>query len=243
MEYSYKDDLRMGYLADLYCEIAMEEFYEATKLYELLRKNNFSRKLKYEENELNKHVLKTIVFSAMTVESFLNNYVAVCIGDSEFYQNFDKLTPLSKLQLIVKFIFKCEYDSSKSYHSYLKRLFSLRNDYVHNKSSSLHLSQEEWSEIVSEVISDYFNDSPNRVKSEDRSLNKAEITDDYNDAVIALRAIKELALFFDEHDNNVQAFQQLFHPEILINRSQKEKEYKTAVFSKLNIKAEDYYEV
>ena len=52
-----------------------------------------------------------------------------------------------------------------------------------------------------------------------------------------------MSLLFDEHDNNVHAFQQLFHPDKLIDGSQREKEYKTAVFSKLNIKAEDYYEI
>ena len=170
----------MGYLADLYCEIAMEEFYEATKLYEFLRENNFSYKYKCEENELDKHVLKTIVFSAMTIESFLNNYVATCIGDSEFRENFEKLTPLSKLQLIVKFIFRCEYDSSKSYHSYMKRLFYLRNDYVHNKSSSLNISHEEWSKMVSEVISEtvseYFKYFPFHPPEKDCSLDKTEIT-------------------------------------------------------------------
>ena len=86
----YPEGARNNILAGMYCEIAMEAYFHATKYYQIIRENNYSAFSGYELSEMNKYIVKTVVFSAMSIESFLNDYAAACLGDSEFYSNFDK---------------------------------------------------------------------------------------------------------------------------------------------------------
>ena len=96
----------------------MRNYYWAKKSYDTLDKTDYENYL-YVLDEIHKYTISTVVFSAMSIEAFFNNYAASCLGDEEFYDNFDKLSVISKFKLIAKFILKEDIDKTQSYYLYL----------------------------------------------------------------------------------------------------------------------------
>ena len=85
--------------------------------------------------------------------------------------------------------------------------------------------------------------SKEELSEESWSFDKDEIDTDYKGATNALKAIKEIALYFDKNDASQIAMHRLFHPLGLQLGSEKEKEYKAMVFSELGIKVNENYEI
>lgn len=193
---------REGAFTHKYCEIAMESYYQAMQAQERLKKLNYSQ---IDDDgdywRMNKNIITTVVFSAMAIESFLNDYAAACLGDKEFYENFDRLSVMSKLQLIVTFIMHAEMDKSKIYYSLMKALFSCRDKFVHNKSKKMKFqgyTKEELDQIERwQEENDYVPEEP--------VYDAQDIAKDMRMGRDALRAMRELAAFFDAHDENICA--------------------------------------
>lgn len=229
---------RMNCFAGTYCEIAMESYYEAFICYDDISENDFSGEKIEELLKMEKAVVKTIVFSAMCIESFLNDYGASCLGDSEFYGNFDKLNPLGKFQLISKFILKKDIEKDKSCYSLFKDLFHLRNEFVHNKSkeSDFHgfSSLEECVDFYQGLM------NPEEIL-EIPPIDKLEADSDMRKAFNSLKAIYELMKYFDENDSCCFAVERTFRTSGILLGSEREKEYKKYIFSKLNMKIDDRY--
>lgn len=114
-----------------YVRIAVEKYHA-----EKQAKLKFETRVEADASlqELKQNSIVSIVFSAMCIESFLNEYASACIGDSEFYGSFDTLSPEGKLMLISRFLFGMNLDKSQALYSCFKRLFKDRNQLVHNKS-------------------------------------------------------------------------------------------------------------
>ena len=104
--YYQRYGIRMQGFYSHYAEIAIENYYQAKQQYAELKSENFPSFEGYTSFEIETKIMITIVFSTMAIESFINDYISVCIGDDEYYKNFDRLTILGKLQLIVQFIYK-----------------------------------------------------------------------------------------------------------------------------------------
>ena len=116
-------------------------------------------------------------------------------------------------------------------------MFTLRDSYVHNKSTSFdtggHATLEEYLDYAQEAYKE-------ELSEESWSFDKDEIDTDYKGATNALKAIKEIALYFDKNDASQIAMHRLFHPLGLQLGSEKEKEYKAMVFSELGIKVDEF---
>lgn len=232
---------RENCLANDYCEIAMESFFEASVNYSIIKENNYTIYKSKEYHIMESKAIISIVFSAMCIESFLNDFAASSLGDSEFYDNFDRLSVIGKFQLISKFILNVEVDKRKAYYCYLKRLFKLRDAYVHNKSKKSEFqgyTQEEIKEINKSMkeTEDFWDFDKYTLPIDD-------IENLMKDALEGLKAIYHLALFFDENDSNVYAVIRLFHPSALLYVKDRQKEFREFVFRKIKLKAEDYYEI
>ena len=182
----YPDGGRVNVLYPTYCDIAMRAYYEASLLHEKLKAKHYSGECFDDRLLLEQKIIITIVFSAMSIEAFLNDYAAACLGDTEFYENFDKMSVLSKFKLIAKFILKTDIDKSKSYYSYLKILFSLRDSYVHSKSKEASFKGYTIEEI--EERDAFFEEMG--IKWEDSSLNKDDICNTMRQALNSIKAIK-----------------------------------------------------
>lgn len=74
------------------------------------------------------------VFSVMTIETFVNDYLAVCLTDDFYYSNLDKLNLLQKIEILFSLVWKIPIDKSKSLYKNLKEIIKKRNQFVHTKS-------------------------------------------------------------------------------------------------------------
>lgn len=203
----YPEGGRTNGLYGCYFDIAVDNYYEAQKNMEIIRENKYAYDCLAQRMKLENYLLVSVVFSAMAIESFINDYAAACMGDEEFYNNFDRLSPLSKVQLIAKFIFCKDLDKSKECYSCLKFLFKKRDGYVHNKSHSCKLmgySKEEIREIEDARKAGLIEEI-----SEPYPMNKAEIESTFREGTLAIKAVRELARFFDEHETSVYATNRL----------------------------------
>ena len=81
----YPDGGRQNYNAILYSDIALRNYARAK---EQLAEVDFSYD-SYEDDLpydlIYEYAIATIIFSAMCIEAYLNDYAAACLGDKEFY--------------------------------------------------------------------------------------------------------------------------------------------------------------
>ena len=93
----------------------------------------------------------------MTLEAFFNDYAAKKLGDKFFYENFEILRPMGKLQLIAKFILKADVVKGTTLWNLADSLFRERNKYVHSKSEDGHdlgMTEDEYKEFLAFVETD-----------------------------------------------------------------------------------------
>ena len=242
MQYKFpKYYARENCFASDYCEISMESFFEASANYSVIKENNYTIFKTKEYLIMKSKAIISIVFSAMCIESFLNDFAATSLGDAEFYDNFDRLSAIGKFQLISKFILNVEVDKSKVYYCYLKKLFKLRDAYVHNKSKKSEFQGYTEEEI--EEINKLKNETEDIWDFDNYTLPIDDIEKLMKNALEGIKAIYHVALFFDKSNSNVNAVNRLFHPSALLYVKDRQKKFREFVFEKIKLKAEDYYEV
>lgn len=232
----YPQHLRENFYAGTYCEIAMESYYQAKKLHDIIKKEHYILSSVHDIFDMDKKSIITVVFSAMCLEAFINDYAAACLGDPDFYDNFDKLSTISKLQLIAKFIWKDDLDKSQAYYCRLKRLFKERDAIVHSKSHLAKyqgLTEDEFKQYVSQKL-----ERADNVGYEDDTFKKEEIDQVIKTALDSLKAVYDIAKLFDAHDSNVYAVSRLIHPKGVYWGETAEKQYKSVVLPALGIKVE-----
>lgn len=231
----YPGGPRLNCFAGMYCEIALESYYNAMISYGRIKDAEYSWDAWSEYYAMEKSIISTIIFSAMCIEAFFNDYAATCLGDSDFYDNFDKLAVLDKFELIARFILKSKVERSKSYYSRLKSLIKNRNLYIHNKSKNVDIK-----ECTLEELQAFEEASPIcEFECEQPKLNSAEIKNDMRIALDALKTIHEVAVYFDERDENIFATTRIFGNSGFF-QSESEKQYKSAVLPLLGIKVISY---
>lgn len=146
------------------------------------------------------HVI--IVFSAMAIEAFINDYLATCFSDELYYDNFDKLNILQKIEIMFSVIWEDAFDKSKSLYNYLHDLLKRRNSFVHSKSKKF---TEKWLMKNSKEI-------PIMDRTNGKPFEAAELTITLNEIIgwlkKSLDSIKSFYLLcqaVDEHDDNRHA--------------------------------------
>ena len=206
----YPDGGRIGFFVSHYGEIAMEHYCKAKRCVEAFRAANY-RELSLPEHmreEFERSVMISIVFSAMAIEAFVNDYGASTAGDDFFYDNFDRLSTLGKLQLIAKFILHRKIDKGEALYSHLKVIFNARDKLVHSKTRSAREYFEKCGyEFGSETERDVWEKFD---LSDEPLLDKEEITNDFEICRIGIKAMRELAYFFDRSDEGAIAVVKLF---------------------------------
>lgn len=190
----------------------MENYYYANENLKESQKFDYQCAERFEAHlKLEKHVMISVVFAAMCIESFFNDYAAACLGDKEFYDSFDMLSPEGKLNLICSFILKNKIDKGKSYYCRLKELIRARNDLIHNKSKKLILDDRfAYTEEEYEALE---KPEPDEVSLREwiREENK-ENEDTVRSARNAILALKEIAMLFDSIDPSAVAMARIFGP-------------------------------
>ena len=194
-----------------YGNILLEHLFDSydylEKLKKLDKKTNSYDEFSNIKNRIKFNYIEIIVFSIMCVEAFLNDYIASCILDENYYNNFDMLNVLSKFNLIVQFIFKDDSDKSEKCASMLKGLNKKRNNLVHSKSNDAshvaYHSLEELEEAKSEMNID---DCLDNMMTQD--INSCFYL--FNESKQAIITVVELAKYFDYQDIDSHALFRIF---------------------------------
>ncbi|PKM62328.1 MAG: hypothetical protein CVU97_05900 [Firmicutes bacterium HGW-Firmicutes-21] len=191
-----------------YLDIAIKHYQQAKNMFIILKTIDNTERDPSSEHQMYDEIYISIVFSSMAVESFLNDYAATCLDDDFFYDNFDKLSVISKFCLISNFILNVKVDKAKSYYFLLKELERERNLLVHNKSKSashLGYTKDEYLEIKKQkeegLLPEYL------------QINLIEIKKDLLKAFKGIKCLYEITLFFDKYDINIWANKRLFRPD------------------------------
>ena len=129
----------------LYCDIAMEEYYDALQLHSALNAAEWhlapgiDRKA---PERLKKKIITAIVFSAMTAEAFINNHLAIRLGDKAFksYNNAN-YHYYDKIEVIMLDILKQEDYTSLEWYKGIRSPFDKRNRLVHSASKEMTVEE------------------------------------------------------------------------------------------------------
>lgn len=208
----YPASVRFDCMYSDYAHIAMEHYYEAKeRLKKIQEMDGISDLWTAECIKLQRNVTISIVFSGMCIESFLNDYAAACLGDREFYDSFDNLSPEGKFTLICSFILKHKIEKDKLYYCRLKELIKARNERVHNKSKGNDPPQREIDvqtnieEFPEHILCPEYE---KKIVKEEFQAHKKAVQLAHN----GIEAIKEIALLFDRLDPSAWAIERIFFP-------------------------------
>lgn len=186
--------IREGCLAWKYSWIAMVHYANVKESADrLMSKEGLDSDIFLLSNKANENAIVTVTMAAMALEAFFNDYAACRFGDKFFYDNFEGLRPIGKLQLISKFFFEREVDKGKLLYQRLDKLFKLRNSYVHNKSRTV--SGVGMTEVEIKKMEEIDPDISWILPEEKEFVKKVA-----DDARNAISAIYETAKYFEEHD-------------------------------------------
>ena len=211
--------MRIGCNAMLYCKTALENYLAASSCIQDMKdaaKELDMEAFQKQEDQLHGSLATCIVFSSMCLESFFNNYLAACLGDELYHDNFESLNEIQKLELICSFIFGSPLDKSQAIYCYLNETKKLRNDLVHNKSVSFNFKKHIADAPM--TVKPLSMENPDEQLQEmfDRLL--VEYTKDIKAAHKAIKLIGMIAYCFDENDPNVHAKSQLFMFSSAVNK-------------------------
>jgi len=211
----YPEEGRIGFYISDYGEIAMAHYCEAKRCIEAFRAADF-RELALPEHAASRFyrsVMISIVFSAMAIEAFVNDYGAACTSDDFFYDNFERLSTLGKLQLIAKLLLHTEIDKSTALYSHLKVIFGARDKLVHSKTrSAREYFEKRGYEYGSESERDVWEGFD---PAKEPILDKEEIANDFEICRVGIKAMRELAYFFDRLDESAIAVVKLFGVDLI----------------------------
>ena len=200
---------RKEYAVSHYSWISMLHYWEAKNIYEKLSCLNYMCGEAIElETTLTNSSIVTVTFSAMALEAFFNDYAAKNLGDKFFYENFEILRPMGKLQLIAKFILSADVAKGTTLCNLVDSLFRERNNYVHSKSKDaydLGMTEDEYKEFLAFAETDEGKELLSQPSEIDMTTPQAML----QSAFYALCALREVGKFFDEHDDEKAALARL----------------------------------
>lgn len=188
-----KDTFRFGCMASLYMQNAIESFIETKEIFHWI-KTNKEEYPQYTEENLARKASVVIVFSAMAVESFLNDYAAAVLEDNNYYDCYDSLNICNKFQLIVQFILHKKFEKGNEPYGLLSKLVKNRNELVHNKS-------QDFSGIL---------ENPTNFQGEKKFDYLTILKEDVDKATDAIRAVVKLVNYFEENDLETSACERMF---------------------------------
>lgn len=147
-------------------------------------------------------------FSAFALESYLNMYAATCLGDRAFYDNFERLSALSKMQLISMLLYQEQMNKDCELYSLLKHAFSKRDFHAHGKSTAIESGMTE-EELEASIAYDYAHED--ELIQEALFSERQRLKDERTSALLSLRAVVGVACYIDAHDTTAFAKRRLLH--------------------------------
>lgn len=268
----YPSDFMMRYncFTSLYCDIAMEAFYDAMQLFNTMKIAKWRANAPSVDfrmpTKLQKKAAVAIVFSAMAAEAFINDYLAVRLTDDVFFLQYNKSNVhyYDKLDIILLHILRQRNHKRFSWYQDVRRLFDLRNRYVHSSSKELSAKElialtcidEEVKEREMERLEAISKTQPDNLETQihmligsdacaeelDDSIPKIaglakreQLRQNLADSQFALTALCNLTRNVELLDPNSRAFSRTFNAKKVIFGEDDEREIRLKVFPKLGV--------
>ncbi len=160
--------------------------------------NNYENVDKCEEELINDYHIM-IVFSAMTLEAFINDYLAVCLSDNFYYTTFDKLTVIQKIETIYSIVWEDTFDKSSELYNRIQALLKQRNLFVHSKSKELD------DDLIRSASEDFDEISADEFRKHLLNSSLEQICLLLQESFSAIQAIYLFCKAVDAHDKNRKA--------------------------------------
>ena len=164
-EYPTDFMMRNNQYAPLYCDIALEAYFEARQIYNTMKDAKWlmtDPRIDYRmPDRVHKKVATAVVFSAMAAEAFINDYMAIRLGDKVFYgvYNTSDVHYYEKLDKIMTVMLHQRHHQEQQWYQDIRSLFDLRNEFVHSTSSEVS---------VDDFIDMIYSDAESRTRAKER---------------------------------------------------------------------------
>lgn len=126
-QYSFRGNA----FASVYSKIAIDHFIKAQQ--EFVERCKDEDSFLCEPSDLCENIIVCQTFSAFAIEAYLNDFISATLLDED-YKSFDRLSCISKLELISVCLFHERLSSSDVVYCKIKELFRDRDNIAHNKS-------------------------------------------------------------------------------------------------------------
>lgn len=205
-----KEYARSNVMYSIYGDIVLEHLVDSYNSLQEINKFDISNDMSDYDclyKRIEADYIEIIVFSAMCIEAFLNDYIASCTSDNKFHEQFDRLPVLTKFEQVIESIFKISDSNNISnlddLKSKLRELNKSRNELVHSKSKSAYNLIDFFfddTDIDQNEIIDYDNEYEATIE---HILN--ECKDLYDKSIYFIKIVVDLANFIDSQDDRVNA--------------------------------------
>lgn len=274
-EYPTDFMMRNNQYAPLYCDIALEAYFEARQIYNTMKDAKWlmaDPRIDFRmPDKVHKKVATAVVFSAMAAEAFINDYLAIRLGDKVFYavHNTSSVHYYDKLDRIMTILLQPHHKEQQWYKD-IRDLFNLRNEFVH--SSSREVSVGDFIEMI-------YPDEESRERARERLaaippegansqsekfhavLNQEELDESWEiknprvadsnerqqlrqgleNAKFALKALCDMTRVIEKADPKSRAFTRTFNQDALEWGEDDEKAVRIAVFPELGLPLKNNY--
>ena len=140
---NYHEEFAYGCNAELYCDIALENYYQFMSIYDkLIASSDLMDEYLSVDYSMFKKYINCIVFSQMCIESMLNYYISLYLDKKTSEEIFDKLNPKQKLIFISKMIHNRKINKGTQLFDSVGTVVKNRNILVHNKTKYMKYSEE-----------------------------------------------------------------------------------------------------
>lgn len=148
-----------------YRDIALQEAaFGVENRYKKLASNDQFEVGEYSTLEY-QHSVKAIVFASMCVESGINDYAGIQLGDKYCEKHIYSMDVLSKWVLVPKLVCGNEVDKSGPAYKALQQLVKSRNRLVHSKSKDMGVPSLELAAKLDKAEQDFESDFQNSFKA------------------------------------------------------------------------------
>ncbi len=209
MEKFYDYYARCNANYNMYIKISIKHYLDAKLFYDYLcqEQSNFLSN----NNWITESLVVSETFVAFAIESFFNDYIAICFGDEVFFKQYVMLSAIQKLQLISEKKFNKLISQDDEVYKTINKVFLLRDKYAHNKSSDIFTKFKEQNifSIISledqrlEYSDKYIDD--NIIIKKAFSYSKKHLLGDMNNALESLIALAKLSYYIDDNDDEINA--------------------------------------
>lgn len=216
MEFTPTCNYRKNYSAPMYCDIAMEAYYDAYLMLKALKdaELNTDDAVGKPNSEffhlypvrIQKKIATSIIFTELAAEAFINDYLSAYFGDVIFSKTYSGLTIYNKLNAISTDIFHLGFNFTFEWFPAFRDMVERRNSFVHSVSTGI--SVDEFTELFHGKDKEAYAAAIQRVEAV-RRIDPYNLDDQY----IAALSTEEYCESYIEYKNEHPRYMYITNPQ------------------------------